>query len=126
MLQEGFQALRRGEVAFRIHERFPRAIGQGRRVRTGGRCGSPGDECARFLGALARLQRHRETCAHGHADQELEREVGHPTVYDLAERRLRDTEPPRCCELIDAPLPCPSRDLMRHIAAEGLNGCDVR
>lgn len=125
VLEESLETLLWSEVAFGVGEYFPRALGGGREVSAADRRRSSRGERARLLGSPAGEQCHRETCAHGDADQELQREAGHSAVHNLAERRLRDIEFLRRYELTDARTHGASCDLMRDIEAKSLDGGDI-
>jgi hypothetical protein len=101
VLEERLQSLFRCEAASRLDDGVTRGVGKPGDMGPERARSACGDECAGFLGNLAGLKRHRETCTDCDPEQQLERDARHAAIHDLAERRLGNAEAPGRGELID-------------------------
>jgi hypothetical protein len=61
----------------------------------------------------------------GNTDEQLQGQLRHPAVHDLANSRLRDAQVPGGRDLRKATSPHKARNLQRDIAAQGMNGIEV-
>lgn len=73
----------------------------------------------------ARLHHQRQAGAHRNANQQFQRKVVDPAIHNPAQRGLRDIQPPRCFDLTRTSGAQMPRDLQSHIAAQGMNGCEI-
>jgi hypothetical protein len=71
------------------------------------------------------LERQRQSRSNRYTDQQLEREVGHSTVDDLAQSRLGEAQLLCGYDLSDAHTMRVTRKLQGDITAQRLNGSDI-